>query len=234
MALDVYVGSLTRYYSGAWENIAERTAPERRESDRVHPTVDVVEANEREAVRTSVLDWCGNLVRASGGRLPVPDWQEADDTPYFTGRSGWDGFGSLMLWAAYAEHPTLRRPASLPEEWDSDAALLRSNGKGIGSRFSQLVCNAELWLPSAFETTFDCADIAGRRIVIGSAVVLRRQLVDLNGITWRATRGAVAEWARSPISDQPPLDLSARYGFAVFLDLAERAVEHRLPMKLNY
>ena len=26
MALDVYVGSLTRYYAGDWENVAERAA----------------------------------------------------------------------------------------------------------------------------------------------------------------------------------------------------------------
>ncbi len=29
MALDVYVGSLTRYYAGEWENVSERTARER-------------------------------------------------------------------------------------------------------------------------------------------------------------------------------------------------------------
>ena len=29
MALDVYVGSLARYYAGEWENIAEKTARER-------------------------------------------------------------------------------------------------------------------------------------------------------------------------------------------------------------
>ena len=29
MALDVYVGSLARYYAGEWENIAEKAARER-------------------------------------------------------------------------------------------------------------------------------------------------------------------------------------------------------------
>ena len=32
MALDVYVGPLTRYYTGEWENVAERAARERGEA----------------------------------------------------------------------------------------------------------------------------------------------------------------------------------------------------------
>lgn len=218
MALDVYVGSLTRYYSGDWQTVAEP-------ADTAHAKGD------REAVRRSVLRWRRDAADAAGDPL---DWSEADGTPYFTGRPGWDGFGSLVLWAAYAEHPTLMRPVRLPEGWDADPALLRSSRKAIGSRFSQLVCNAELWLPCPFEFTFECADIGGRRIVVGSAIALRRQLMELNGAAWKADRRAVADWARAPLAGDAPLEISARYGFAVLLGLVEHAIEHRLPMKLNY
>jgi len=44
----------------------------------------------------------------------------------------------------------------------------------------------------------------------------------------------VAAWNREPLADNAPLELCARYAFAVLLDLARRAVEHRLPMKLDY
>ncbi len=160
------------------------------------------------------------------------DWDESPEAPYFTGRPGWDCFGSLVLWAAYAEYPALPRPASLPEEWDDDPALLRSNADG--SRYSHLVRNVELWLPSPFEFTFEGEDVDGRRIVVGSVMTLARQLAELNGATWKAGNGEVAAWGQSAPADDAMLEFKARHAFAILTDLAQQAVDHRLPMKLDY
>ena len=166
-------------------------------------------------------------------RSPI-DWDESCEAPHFTGRPGWDGFGSLVLWAAYAEHPAVRRPASLPEEWDNDPALMRSNVAGFRSRYSHLVRNVELWLPNPFEFTFEGEDVDGRRVVVGSTATLRRQLEELNSATWKADGEIVAAWGRDALADNAPLEQNARCAFAVLLDLAERSVELRLPMKLDY
>lgn len=236
MSLDVYVGSLTRYYAGEWENIAEKAARERgaqyqmmrsggsayrvRDPDRIHP---------------AVLAWRSTLRESLGNKIAAPlEWDETLEAPHFTGRPGWDGFGSLVLWAAYAEHPALRRPASLPEEWDNDPALVRSNLSGFRSRYSHLVRNVELWLPCAFEFTFEGEDVDGRRVVVGSTMTLHRQLDDLNAATWKADVNSTAGWGREPLSEDAPLEHNARYALAVLLDLARRAVEHKLPMKLDY
>jgi len=39
---------------------------------------------------------------------------------------------------------------------------------------------------------------------------------------------------RATAPDEASLEQSARYAFAVLLDLTERAVGHALPMKLDY
>ena len=236
MALDVYVGSLTRYYAGDWENISERAARERGAPFRVaHPGGSVDNDNDSESIRPEIVAWRLALNESLGARLTAPlDWDEQPQAPYFTDRPGWDGFGSLVLWAAYAEHPALRRPLSLPEEWDSDPALMRSNVAGFRSRYSHLVRNVELWLPSPFDFTFEGEDVDGRRVVVGSTATLRRQLGDLNGATWKANGDTVAGWTREPLADDALLDQSARCAFAVLLDLAQLAVERRLPMKLDY
>jgi len=227
MALDVYVGSLTRYYTGDWENVAERSARARGAPPQA--------ARQRDAasVRPAVLAWRDALATSLGATVALGlDWDESTEAPHFTGRPGWDGFGSLVLWAAYAEHPALRRPDSLPEEWDDDPALLRSNAEG--SRYSHLVRNVELWLPSAFDFTFEGQDVDGRRIVVGSAPTLARQLAELNGATWKAGESEVARWAQAATPDDARLELKARYAFAILLDLARQAVGHRLPIKLDY
>ena len=236
MALDVYVGSLARYYAGEWENVAEKAARERGVQYQIgRPGGSTDRLKDPQGIPPAVLAWRSALSDSLGGKLALPlDWDEALEVPYFTGRPGWHGFGSLVLWAAYAEHPALRRPATLAEEWDNDPALMRSNVAGFRSRYSHLVRNVELWLPSPFEFTFEGEDIDGRRVVVGSTTTLRRQLDDLNAATWKADPNVVAGWCREPLAAEAPLELCARYAFAVLLDLARRAVEHKLPMNLDY
>ncbi len=234
MALDVYVGSLTRYYAGAWDNLVEKAARERGTSS-VRPggaPSDAAKAQDR--IRPTVIAWRTALTKALGTRIEAPlDWDETEAAPWFTHRPGWDGFGSLVLWAAYAEHPTLRQPETLPEEWDHDAALTRSTATGFRSRYSHLVRNVEMWLPVAFEITFEGEDVGGRRVVMGSVTTLRRQLSDLNAATWKASTSDVAAWGRVP-TEAGPLEARARYAFAVLSELAQRAHVDRLPMKLDH
>jgi hypothetical protein len=181
------------------------------------------------------MSWREALSQSLADNVSEPlDWDESDLAPCFTGQPGWDGFGSLVLWAAYAEHQTLRCPVTLPEEWDDDPALLRCNVEGFRSRFSHLVRNVELWLPSAFPFTFESDDVDGRRIVIGSATTLARQLAELNAATWKVDAAEVSSWERRrPLADAA-LELKARYAFAVLTGLAHRAVDYQLPMKLDY
>jgi len=230
MALDVYVGSLRRYYAGEWQGVDERSMPRGSGRRGSGPAVEL------ERLRGAVLDWRRNLGASLARATDIEiDWDESDQAPYFTGQPGWDGLGSLVLWAAYADVPALRRPVSLPEEWDDDPALLRCNSEGFKSRFSHLVRNVELWLPAPLPFTFEGEDVGGRRIVMGSTEMLLRQMGELNGATWKAQPDEVAGWARRPpVSQEGTMELLARHAFAVMSDLARKAVEHRLPMKLDF
>ncbi len=233
MALDVYVGSLTRYYAGDWENVADKVTRER--GGQAERRSFAKKPSEAALVGARILEWRRALARSLGDRISEPlAWDETAGVPYFTARPGWDGFGSLVLWAAYAEHPSLRVPLALPEAWDDDPALLRCNADGFRSRFSHLVRNVELWLPCTFRFTFEGEDVDGRRIVMGSVKMLSAQLADLNAATWKVTDDEVALWGRRPPTPEAPLELRARYAFAVMTDLARQAVDHDLPMKLDY
>jgi hypothetical protein len=234
MALDVYVGPLTRYYAGAWESGAE-TAARKRGAPRPAGSVEATGiTRSQDRIRPKVLAWREMLAAALGDRIDVPlDWEEGETAPWFTRRPGWDGFGSLVLWAAYAENPSLRMPALLPEDWDDDVALARSTADGFRSRYSHLVRNVELWLPVAFEITFEGEDVSGRRVVMGSVATLRRQLADLNAATWKAPAADIAAWGQRP-PEPRTVHGCARYAFSILSELAQRAYSERLPMKLDH
>ena len=226
MSLDVYVGPLARYYGGDWENGAG--PPPGPSSSSQRPAG-------RERIRQTVMTWRDTLQASLGDTMPAPlDWDETEIAPYFVGRPGWDGFGSLVLWAAYVEHPVLQAPLSLPEKWDNDPALVRSNVEGFRSRYSHLVRNVELWLPVAFDITFESESVDRRRIVMGSSATLACQLAALNAATWKAEPGEVATWARRVPDDKASIEQRARHAFAVIVDLAAKARAHRLPMKLDF
>jgi hypothetical protein len=235
MALDVYVGSLTRYYAGEWENVSERTARERGTQFRISRRIGSDEPEpDLQEILQAILTWRVELNQSLGDRIASPlDWSEDLDAPYYTGRPGWDGFGSLVLWAAYAEHPAMRRPAALPEEWDNDPALVRSNVAGFRSRYSHLVRNVELWLPNPFDFTFEGEDVDGRRIIVGSSTTLGRQLGELNAATWKMDGRELAALAKNRPNGSA-LETCARHALAVMTGLVRLAIDHRLPMKLDY
>lgn len=236
MALDVYVGSLTRYHAGEWETVGEKVARERsRQGPVTRPRGPAALIDDLKGIRTAVMAWRADLAQSLGERLDTPlDWEESPHAPYFTGRPGWDGFGSLVLWAAYAEHPGRRCPEALPEEWDHDPILTRSNADGFRSRYAHLVRHVELWLPNPFELTFEGVNVDGRRTVMGSATALRRQLSELNAATWEASGAAVVDWGRTPPAADASLEQRARYAFAVLFELVQQAMGHKLPMRLDY
>jgi len=216
MALDIYVGPLTRYFGDSNNRVAAI-------------------ADSPEQLRLAVAAWRTELSERLGPNIAGPlEWDETPAAPHFTGCPGWDGLAALVLWAAYAEHPLLECPATLPDEWENDAALARSTAEGFRSRYSHLVRHVELWLPSPFHFTFVGEDVGGHRVVIGSAPTLRRQLADLNSATWRARDTSLVEWRRRPPPPDAPLELRARHGFAEMMQAAQQAVDYRLPMRLDY
>jgi len=238
MGLDVYVGSLTRYYAGEWETIVQRIG--RKEGFevsvvRVGETTDAI--TDPAEIQQAISLWIEGLAEALADHLPSGTaftWQDDIAQPYFTDKPAWDCYGSLLLWAAYAEHPELERPTDFVEDWASDPAYQASSSAATGSIYGQLLDGVELWLPVDFSFTFGASDAAGNETAFGSCQELLRELEHLNQATWRADASQLAEWQRAGARYQSPLELGARFAFAVLWDLCRCAVLHRLPMKLDY
>ncbi len=220
MALDLYVGTLTHYYAGELE-----------------PGQSKVEgAPSLSEVRRAVLVWRDGLSLGLQAHLEDPlDWDESASAPCFRERLGWEAYAGIVLWAAYAEHPELPRPAAPALEWESDPAWQASNAQGFASRYGQLLYGPELWLPCPFGFTFRAADAWDDEITTGSSLALLAELEALNAATWGADAAAVKAWRRAGLlQGEATLEACARFGFSIFVELAQRAVAHALPMVLDF
>ena len=241
MGLDVYAGTLTRYYSGDWETARARRA---REAGAQGMTVRVDEGGAREEekedpdeVHRTVLAWREALNEAI---LPAPDdpkldWDEGADRPYFTDKPDWDGYAALMLHAAHAIRPDIDRPTQVPDDWREDEAYKASTGENLNGSPCGYIMAPELWLPGDFLFLFGCTELRGREVVVGSTEALLSNLHGLNERTFRATPKTAARWLSGDVKEAANhFEAHARHGFAVLLYLAEEAVADGLPLKLDY
>jgi hypothetical protein len=245
MGLDIYVGSLTRYFARDWKTIVQQLA-ERGEI----PPVQVVRASEPNdavtdpaQIRAAVLGWRQGLSAGMREDLATPlDWDEVEPTPYFTDKPAWDCYGALLLWAAYSEHPELKRPVANPlclpghktGDWHSDPAFELSVAEGFPTRYGQLLHDVEIWLPADFNFTFGAQWVTGHARRFGACRALVSQLDDLNARTWNASTAEQAVWRHAGAEHGAPLEVAARFAFALLRDLGGKAVEHRLPMLLDH
>jgi len=220
MGLDVYVGSLTRYYVEGPADVVDRVARHR------GLTVDGQAAEE--VIRSAVLHWRDGLSRWLEGRLDGPlHWDESAPAPCFTDKPGWDGYGGALLLAAHDEHPELPPPALVSADWPDDPAYQAASARGAGSRYNQLL-TPELWLPCRFDFTVRTRDITGEEVELGSSVALLDQLELL------AARYRLDDRPPEPAADGHSLSAAAGGGLAVLLRLAERSVVCQVPMKLDF
>ena len=235
MGLDVYVGSLTRYYAGEWELRAQVVARELGATINVvrrHDPPDAV--RDPDKIRPVVLAWRDGLTSGLGDHLTAPlDWDESPAAPYFSDKPTWDCYADLVMWAAYDEQSQLSRPHVHVEDWSSDPAYQASAADGFPSRYSHLY-DVELWLPCPFAFVFQSEDVSGNPLTIGSSVSLQRQLEDLNQRTWQANADTLKQWAFDNSDYGAPLENGARFAFSVFLELARQSVQHKLPMRLDW
>ena len=239
MGLDVYVGTLTRYYTGDWQTIVQQMGAQ------AGIPVQVVRPNPprrgwlsrllnlvlpKATPAQAVSRWQGQLQQELG--LPALEWNEDPQAPYFTDKPAWDCYGALVLWAAYEELPNAPRRETA-EGWETDSAYLTAhiNPK---SRYAHLVADTEIWLPAEFPAPIRTKSITGQQVVLGSSPRLQRELTALNARTWAADEAQLSEWRRDGAARGTPLETSARLAFSIFSELASRSVEHRLPMKLDY
>src|SRR4051812_30559201 len=106
MGLDIYVGPLTRYHLGDWLTIVQQAGQS--SGTPVQVVRSQPEAEDKitdpQTVLAAVRDWQTGMGSGLGVAL---NWAEAADLPYWTDKPDWDGYGGVVLLAAYNEQPTL-------------------------------------------------------------------------------------------------------------------------------
>ncbi|MGC4897295.1 hypothetical protein [Micromonospora sp. DT31] len=235
MGLDLYVGPLTRYHLNDWLTIMQQIGARDGLDVRI---VRAQEDDDRETDPDVVYDAVRGWQQWLGEALGAPaDWPEGTNRPYWTDKPDWDGFGAVLLFAAYDERPDLQ-----PGPWDkpdsprafADAPAFQA-ASAQPERYLSLLAGVEWWLPLATDPlVIEAPRPGGQPTRMASVGRLEAELRLLNERTGLLAGYDPAELRRGPTTDHPTVGDMARFGLAVMLDLAETALTHRQPFLLDY
>jgi hypothetical protein len=233
MGLDIYVGTLTRYHAGAWKTIVQQTmeaqgVPFR--TIRAEGSPDAI--TDLKVIEKAVREWRDDLAKALKAQSAISlDWTEGMSAPYFTDKPDWDGYGAVALMAAY-QAVGKPPPTEVSGEWQSDPTIVEAKAR----KAYRHVLEPEWWLPIRDDLVFVCPTVDNNKVQVGSSVQLREQLRALNEATFSGSQADLANWRRNGPPDPPGKDLqhAARFGLAILVEMSTQAIEHRLPMLLDY
>ena len=100
MGLDIYAGTLTRYYSHNWKTVVQQWAEENGWGfQKITPDGEAADNEEEMSpaeVQAAVENWRDQILSAISqpGQPPYTPWPEDNEKPYYTDKPDWDAFGA--------------------------------------------------------------------------------------------------------------------------------------------
>lgn len=248
MGLDIYAGTLTRYYAHNWKTVTQQWAEENGYSfSRITPDggkqTDEDELSPDE-IQEAMENWRDQILSAitrSGQETYIP-WIEDNKKLYFTNKPDWDAFGAMLLVAAcqsYGE-PV---PATISKNWDfSEHPLIKRLSEDKESIWS-LFRGVSWWLPLSDSFMFQASLPTGDQAGIATIAGLRKELEKLNAMAWQADEDTIYTWSRTEgypvegtVGAQTSYDTQslAKFAFSIFYQALKFAEENQVPILLDY
>ena len=164
MGLDIYAGTLTRYYAHNWKSAVQQWAEENGYTfQKITPdgaAVDDEEEMSPAEVQDIVENWRDQILAAiaAPGHEPYTPWPEDNEKPYYTDKPDWDAFGAMLLVAACRTYEEPVPPTVEKETGTSWRTLLspvfREMKNGFGHCFAVLPGGSLCRTASCFKGRF--------------------------------------------------------------------------------
>ena len=258
MGLDLYAGTLTRYYANNWKSAARQWAEANGLSfSRITPDGEIIAEEEVSAdeVQCAVEEWRDQILAAvtAPGKKPYAAWQEDNEKPYYTDKPDWDAFGALLLVAAcyfYGE-PI---PETVSKGWDFEEHPLIKRLSQEPENIWSLFCDTIMWLPLPDSFLFHAPRPTGDQATIATTAALRLELERLNELAWHADENTVRDWIKSegypvegvigedgkfsqtelPEQTEYNTESLAKYAFSIFYQSLQFAEENQVPILMDF
>ena len=245
MGLDIYAGTLTRYYARNWKNVVQQWAEENDVDCQVMTPDGEYTQTPAEEIQPVVEEWLSALVDglAEGGTQVLP-WIEDNERSYYTNKPNWDAYGALLILSACLHTgEDIPKVYQISSDWGENQAVKNCLMEEV--YINSFLNGIELWLPFAESLWFQYVTPTGKEMVMASVGLLEAELQEINNRRWQADEETILSWltieceplANAAEEDAPALyDLEtlAKVAFAMFYEAVVFAKENRVPIRLDY
>lgn len=254
MGMDLYAGTLTRYYARNWKTSTQQWAEENGYTyNRIGPNgpMEQEEKPDPEEVRSSMEEWRDSILAVlKNSGVESPSWPESNEAPYYTDKPDWDAWLALILTAACAVTGETV-PPTVEKGWGDDLWDLPVIQKARERKWS-LFLGAELWLPFPDRFCFDCPNPLGNPVTIGTIGGILNELEELNGLLWQAGEEEILSWTTTEgyppdgeigpdgkmhrIGEHTVYDTRslAKFAYSILYRAARFSQENQVPILLDY
>lgn len=255
MGLDLYAGTLTRYYTRNWKTAVQQWAEkngykvEMRSADGEPLTQD--EALNPAEVQADMEGWRNTVLSFLSKEEEA--WPESNDAPYYTDKPDWDALGALLLTAAchtYGE-PV---PHSVQKNWDFMQHPMIDRLANDEERVWSLFRGTTVWLPLEDCFLFQANMPNGNPAVISTTALLGYELDRINELAWQADEETILSWSQTEgypadgaysknglismenFEEHTKFDTDSltKFAFSMLWQAQRFAKEHKVPVLFDY
>ena len=218
MGLDIYAGTLTRYYSRNWKTILQQWAEKNgMQVSIIRPEEQDVEPASVEEITAGVTGWRDQLTQALADSLTgQPHWNEDNDiTPYYTDKPDWDAVHALMLYTL-CKLQGIAVPGTVAKNFDLYSQPVYKEFMTNKNTVISLLDSDGWWIPVSDTFMFNGYLPTGNQCMIATVGMLRCELERINALEWNADEQTIIGW-----SDTEGYPMDALYNNGEFKNIAK-------------
>ncbi len=253
MGLDIYTGTLTRYYTHNWKTVTEVWCEKYGYTYNVVGNEDVGEKLSPEETLEITTEWQQQILSGLKDVLgEVPAWNEDyEQTPYYTEKPDWDALNALLLYIS-AKMTDEIVPEIVNKNFDLyEHPLYKKFLSEQKSAFS-LFHGDGWWLPIKDAFIFKYPLPTGTENIISTVGMLKNELEAINNLEWKADKETILSWISTEgyptdsviendgtvkdIANHEQYDTIslAKFAFAILYNMVEFSLKNGTPIIYDY
>lgn len=255
MGLDIYAGTVTRYYARSWKTVTQQMAEQLGYGYQVFRQNENPDDTETDisVIQQDASTWCCEISQQLNDAydLSCEPWEENNEKDYYTDKPDWLAFECLLLFAAcliYGENfpETVKKGEDLFQH-----ELVKRAMSDSDLRNWSLFSDAEWWLPYNDYFVVKGRVPNGAQVVLSTTASLLAELQGINSRTWQADKQTILSWTEKEgypsdghVKDgkytstgehtEYNAESLAKFAYAILFKAVLFSQENRVPIILDY